>query len=281
MLKIFILGTSRTASKLYREILNKHQDVYILHEIMFDFRWKTDLHEIFQKHGVYKNRNNLDAALNEIYEKPYFRNFKTEYDNRDGLKNALQQLENFNWENVLTCLTELKARSLNKEVAGAKNPVHYSFAKKVLKNLNEVRVIYLLRDPRAIYASEIPMKFKDSQLSQFPRIKPAFLQRFLIFIYTNIEWIWAMITYKRVKNNVLFCKYEALVNDPKKIFNDVFEYCGLSFKEDYYTGLDVIGSSHQVNKNAGISKHGIDKWKNMLNGFEKLWFKILIGLFNY
>lgn len=281
MKKILILGTSRTASKLYKEVLNRNEDAYILHEIMFKFRFKIDVYSILKKHNVFNDKEKLNEALDEIYSKPFFRNLKTEYPDKERLIGEFQKLEKLNWQNTLNLFLELKAKELNKKITGAKNPVHFSFAPKVLRELNNVRILYLLRDPRSIYASEIPMKFKESELSQFPRLKNKFLQRLLIFVHTNIEWIWAMIIYKRIRKKILLCKYEDLVSNPDNMFQRVFNYCELPINKKYVKNIGVIGSSYVRNNEEGISKHGMEKWKNVLNKSEKVWFKILINLFNY
>jgi hypothetical protein len=107
------------------------------------------------------------------------------------------------------------------------------------------------------------------------------LQRILIFFYTNLEWIWAIIIYKRLKNKVLICKYEDLINGPDLQMSKVFEFCGLEYNKKYIEEVGVIGSSHVEDTSSGVSSHGVQKWKSMLNGFEKLWFKILIYIFKY
>lgn len=281
MKKILILGTGRTASKFYKEILKKNPEVCILHEIMFDFRLKTDIHSVFKKHNVYQNKEGLSSAFEEIYSKSFFRNLKDEYPDKDALISAFNALEEITWESSFNLLLEEKARLEDKSITGAKNPVHFTLTAKILKRIPDVNILYLMRDPRAIYASELPMKTKTSKLSQFPRIRNSIVQRILIFLYTNLEWIGSMIMYKRVKRRVLLCKYEELVTNREALVEKVFNYCGLPFKKEYLDQVGVIGSSHVKNTEAGVSAHGFEKWKELLNGFEKFWFKLLILIFNY
>lgn len=132
-------------------------------------------------------------------------------------------------------------------------------------------VIYLVRDPRALYALELPMQFKDSKLTQFPRIGIESIQRVMIFLYVNLEWIWLIITYKRFQNKDLLCRYEDLVNNPESDFRKIFEFCGVFYSDEFHKKLTVVGSSHEVDKNISISKHGL----------EKAWFNVLIKVFGY
>jgi len=288
MKKILILGISRTASKLFKEILNRNEDVVILHEVLFDFWYRTDMHSIFKKYGIYNSKDKLDQAFEEIYTKPYFKKLWIEYPEKNVLLETYKGMDKIDWTTALSTVIEKKARDLNRPVAGAKNPVHFSHTSKVLRELDEVKVLYLLRDPRAIYASEIPQKFRhDIPSAQFPIVRSRFLQRLLIFIHTNIEWIWALLIYRRVRKKVLLCKYEDLVSDSEMMMRRVFEYCDLSFSEQYLIDVPIINSSHvdkanQVEGNdVGFSSHGLKKWQNSLNSFERLWFGILVKIFRY
>lgn len=280
MKKILILGTGRTASKLYKEVLNRHEDIYILHELMFDFHLKKDIDFFLRKYHVYKHPENIKYALDDVYSLRYFRNFRDEYPNKEELFDLFKQKKELDWSEALNELVTYKAQKNNFKYAGAKNPVHFSFTPRVMRKFNDLKVLYLVRDPRSIYASEIPMKFKDSNLSQFPRFKNKFLQRTLIFLYTTLEWTWSMIIYKRVKHKVMLCKYEELVSDPHKVFQDVFKYLDIEYRNELTQNLSVIGSSYLKNS-PGMSEHGTEKWKTMLNLFEKVWFTTLIKLFNY
>lgn len=281
MKKIFILGLSRTASKLYREIINKSKDAYILHEILFSFRFKKDINSIFQKHRVYKDKTRLTDAVDEIYSLPYFRYLKWEFPEKEDFLKVFNNLDKLDWVNALNNILVQKAKSVERSITGAKNPVHFSYAKRILRNFSNVKMLYLVRDPRAMYASELPMKSGEYELSQFPKIKSRFVLRILIFIYINFEWIWAMIIYQRIKKYVLLCKYEDMILNPKETLSTVFNYCEINFLEEYLEGIPVINSSHNFNEAKGFSKHGLDKWKNVLNRFEIFWFKTLIKFFKY
>lgn len=280
MKKIVIQGTSRTASKLYREVLNSVDSVSILHEIVFDFQFKNDVHAVLKKHGAYGNKNSVRPAIDELYSNRYFRRLGDEYPDKETLIAPLEDQEELNWAKALDIFIEQKAVNEGLLISGAKNPVHSSYTKKLLDELDDVRVLYLTRDPRAMYASEIHQKLVKQGLSNFPQLKMRFLQRPLIFIHSSIEWIWSMRTYRRVHDRVVLCTYEELVTDPKDLFQRIFEFCGLEYSDRYLDGLSVINSSHNVD-GKGISKHGLEKWKNDLNAFERFWFTLLKRLFKY
>lgn len=280
MKKIIIQGTSRTASKLYREILNKVDDVVILHEIVFDFKFKNDVHSTLKKHKAYTIPKNIRPAINELYSNEYFKRIKAEYPDKETLISALEQQKNLNWGKALNVFIEQKAKNKNVKISGAKNPVHFSYTKKLLNKLENVKVLYLLRDPRAMYASEIHQKMVKQPLSNFPQLKLRFLQRWLIFFHSTIEWVWAIKTYRKVRNEVILCRYEELVNEPDKLMKRIFQFCDLIYSKSYLEELSVINSSHNVN-NKGISTHGIEKWKRELNSFEFFWFSALKKIFKY
>jgi len=280
MEKIFIQGTSRTASKLYREVLNRVEGIYILHEMNFDFRVKEDVHKIFKKYKVYDFPQNIKFAIDEIYSNPFYKRIQKEYPDKNILINALERQKEVNWCSALSLIVETKARKENKKVAGAKNIVHFSFTPNLVRNLRDAKVLYLLRDPRAMYASEIVQKTTGMRYSKFPKTRSEKIQRVLTFFHTTIEWVWALMIYKQVKGKVFLCKYEELVNNPDGLFVRLFDYLGLSWSNEYLKGLSVISSSHRIN-DQGISRHGIEKWRQDLNVFESSWFNFLMKVFGY
>jgi len=278
MRKIVIQSTSRTASKLYRDILNKVEGVVILHEIVFDFRFKKDVHAVLKKHSAYTHRENIRPAIDELYSINY--RLGEEFPDKETLIRPLESQDGLDWAKALSIFLEQKAINEGMSIGGAKNPVHSSYTKKLLDELDDVKVLYLLRDPRAMYASEIYQKLTRHPLSNFPQLRLRFLQRPLIFVHSSIEWIWAMKTYRKVQDRVMLCTYENLVTDPKSLVQRMLEFCELEYSDEYLQGLSVIGSSHQVEEK-GISKHGIDKWKSNLNALERFWFTALKKLFRY
>ena len=281
MKKILILGLSRTASKLYRTVLNRHEGVYILHEIVYDQKFKRNIAKIINENGGFSNENAFANSIEELYTNKFFHELAVEYPDQQKLLEKVNARKTSDWAGTLTAILEAKADILGKSVAGAKNPVHFSLTPKVLRELEDIKVLYLLRDPRAIYASEIPKKMVPNPTSNFPLLKIKFLQRLLILIHVSIEWSWAMIIYKRVKRNVLLCKYEHLVDEPEDLFKKIFTYCDLSFHPSYLSEVPVIQSSHKRNVNTGFNKAGKENWKNTLSFSERQWFKLLTFLFRY
>lgn len=280
MKKILIQGTSRTATKLYRTVLNRVPNVYIQHEINFDFRWKKDIHSVLKKHGAYNKKENIRPAMEAIYNDPFFKRVVNEYPDKNILINALEKQEKLTWGNVLNVFLQERSKIIDKQVTGAKNPVHFSYTRKVMKEMDDVRVLYLLRDPRAMYASELYQKMTKQRYSKFPQLKIRFLQRSLIFFHTTIEWVWAVSVYNKNRKCVVLCRYERLVNEPEELFKDIFSHCDLPFSKEYLDDLSVINSSHKVS-DKGISNHGIDKWRQKLNAFERFWFKTIMKFLDY
>lgn len=280
MKKILIQGTSRTATKLYRKVFNNVPDVYLQHEINFDFRFKKDLNQIFKKYKAYNSTKGFLKAIDKIYEDPFFKRVENEYPDKKVLINSLEKARPLSWEKALAVFLEEKSRIEGKNVCGAKNPVHFSFTKRALKKLDDVKVLFLIRDPRAMYASELHQKMDKQRYSGFPQLKIRFLQRMLIFIHVNLEWIWALKTYKKVRRNVVLCKYENLIKEPEKLMKRIFSHCEIPFDLKYLENISVFNSSHKVT-GKGVSDHGINKWKDELNRFEKHWFRVLISVFGY
>lgn len=245
-----------------------------MHEIVFDFRFKNDVNAVLKKHNAYFDSKNIRNAINALYSDKYFKRIKAEYPEKETLIDALEKQDKLDWAKALNAFIEQKAINENKQISGPKNPVHSTFTKRLLNSLTNVKVLYLLRDPKAMYASEIHQKKVKQPLSNFPQLKIKFLQRPLVFFHTTIEWINAVKMYKKISDKVILCKYEELVNQPQELMKRIFDFCELEYSDKYLEEISVINSSHSVN-NKGISKHGIDKWNKDLYTIERLWFNLL------
>ena len=97
----------------------------ILHEIVFDFRYKNDIHAIFKKHSAYSKKENIRPAIDEIYSNIYFKRVKAAYPDKETLINSLEKETNLNWAKALNVFLEQKGVNENVPISGAKNPVHY------------------------------------------------------------------------------------------------------------------------------------------------------------
>jgi hypothetical protein len=277
---IFIIGPSRTASKLYRAILNNHPEIHITHEINYRFRLKNDIYKLLKEYS--DDISYISSyMLNNLKYFPFLNQMSE--NEREEFKAEMDKLESPSDKELLDFLLAYNAKNKKKKYWGGKFPVHYSYLGYLLRYYPNAKVIFLTRDLRAIYASEKIKKqdFKRHKGSQWPRIKIKSLNILLIYFYCLLEWTWSTIIYKKYskKYNIKLYEYEKLITMPEQIVYDICDFVGIKATSAMLQNVSVIGSSYnsQNNKDLGFKKEAIYRWKEELNWFEKtsltIWMK--------
>ncbi|REG89971.1 sulfotransferase family protein [Winogradskyella sediminis] len=271
---IFIIGVSRTGSKFYMQLLNSHPDICILPELMFKHPHKKDL---FSEVELKLQENNLEALVESLYlfkERATYTNTIKLVD-RELLKSNLANLEYLKPYTVLNSILKLAALSKNKKQYGAKFPIHYSYTAELLHANKNSRIIYLTRDPRAIFYSDYRKK-RDEQKNignNFP-IKGMLLKPAVLF-YTILEWKKSMTLFKKMKKSKLgerikLFKFESIIIEEEQVIKSIAKF--IDEKPDSFSteNMKIMDSSFS-------EKPKLNRWKNNLNTIEKLIFKISIG----
>lgn len=134
------------------------------------------------------------------------------------------------------------------------------FVPAFLKTYPESKSIIMLRDPRAVLASNNVTEAK------YPVIFMARQWRKLAFLAAYCK--------KHFPNRVDVLKYEDLVTNPEKEVKDVCEFLNIDFEEkllDLSKYLDGDNNpwrqntSYDSKKVSGISSESLNKWKNVLD----------------
>lgn len=279
---IFIIGPGRTASKLFRDILNRNEKVNITNEINFKFRVKTDVFKLLKE-----STGDISKVSDYMVKHPPYFHFLTEYnDEEKGLfKEELDKLNTTDEKQVLDFLLSYNAKKENKEIWGSKFPVHYSYLKYLLNLYPECKVIFLSRDLRGLYLSDKIKKqdYKRHIGSQWPKIKFKPLNITLIYLYCVLEWCWSILIYRkyRKKYNLKLFKYENLIHNPSESVKRLSEFLDILITPEMIKDVSVIGSSFEGKTSKGFEKKAINRWKSELNFFEKVSLKMIMYLFQY
>ncbi len=268
--RIFILGVGRTGSQMMMNVLNKHSKIFIDNEINFLLRFKRDIVSEVKKIGDLKNDDNVLRLVNILYSDKIRRDYpimgkipKEEF--KEKFLSSDRSLKS-----LFALIIDLKADLENKEISGAKFPVHFSYLTLLHSWFPEAKIIFLTRDPRAIYASELEMKKRRTYESQFPIRDKSPFYRLAVMSYVIVQWIWAQRIYfkYRKKYNLYLSKYEEFVQHPEVSIKKICNYIGVDY-EPSMLDIMVQDSSHEKEKKKGINTSTIDKWKHKLNKFEK------------
>ena len=268
--KIFILGVGRTGSQMMMNVLNKHSKVFIDNEINFLLRFKRDIVSEVKKIGNLENDENVSKLVDVLYSDKIRRDYPImgKIPKEEFRKKFLSSDRTL--KSLFSLMIDIKADLENKEITGAKFPVHFSYLSLLHSWFPDSKIIFLTRDPRAIYASELEMKKRRTYESQFPIREKSPFYRLAVLAYVVLQWNWAQRVYfnYQKKHRIFLSKYEEFVLHPEEQIRKICNFLDIDFEQEM---LDIVlqDSSHEKEAKRGFNTTTVEKWRYKLNGFEK------------
>ena len=286
---LHVTGMFRSGTTLVARMLNAHPKIILASDPLFEF-FKTFRNEIFLQNNI--KINDLDRPLdsnfklqnrikNEKFEKINFDvdiKFTDLNELTEKIKNRSQPyspiysslLKPFSGKNFRLILEsalktiEKSYHKDNSKVLGFKTVWTEQFASTILNEFNgSSKVIFIIRDPRAVVASNFvktdrryPLEFLIRQWRK---------SVCYAILYSKII--------KKFKHNSLIIKYEDLVSRPDQITRKITDFLGVEYDNilmdpsKYKNGNNEPwqqNTSYSHAKNQFNTK-SIDKWKDVLD----------------
>lgn len=241
---VFIVGVSRSGTTLLRRILDRHpllaiatENHYLGHLLSREgarhyFRRVGDLHD--------------DAAVRELVElihsdgfqrrsrlrevSPYWRwlTAKVEREDIEGRLLASDRSE----RGIFEAFLRVYADRRGKVVIGEKTPAHLNYVETLLDWFPDGRVIHMVRDPRAIYMSEIRRRSEYAASAPY-RWLVAVPRLMRTFILLQTIWTWAgaehrhRVLSRRYPDRYLAIRFEDLVAQPDATVASICAFIGV------------------------------------------------------
>ena len=267
---LFILGISRTGSKFYMQLLNTHREVSILPELLFQHPMRRCLERDLRRHlsGSPDPESVLEFVRSQRYKDTYVESVgKLE---GDEFVAQLKQATGTTTLNVLRAIVRAAGRGCR--IAGAKFPVHYSQGGRILSELPASRIIYLTRDPRDIYCSDLVMKTRRFRASAFLSVARALLAPFLL-VYTVLKWKHSLWLYRRWeamfgKDRIELFRYESIAADCLGAARSIAGFVGVDPAD---LDLDAVRTMDSSFSDGAFGP----RWKSSLNFVERAAFNLL------
>lgn len=149
-----------------------------------------------------------------------------------------------------------------------KTPSNVPYAEELFRLFPDAKLIHLLRDPRAVFASR----------------RRLLLDRYGAYTKAHRlvrEWNHSARQIERLRNyrdNCLVIRYEDLVRDSRGVMERICRFAGIDFLpgllEPTWAGSDWHGNSAYFNALNGIDKQPLDRWKKELSASEIWWVDI-------
>ncbi len=247
---IFVVGCERSGTTLLRSILDAHSRIAMTPETHFFSTWfpKGDLRlrSRFRERLILYAKSDHFAQLN--------------YPPEQFLADVAEWGREQNAGAIFAHILQTYQTSCKKPRVGEKTPYHYECVATFLRLFPNARIIWMLRDPRAVANSlkKTPWAGHRSPLG-------------LAFQWYHSTMLWSK---WRDHPNVLTIRYEDLVNTPDVTVRRVLSFVGEPYEEtlwlrrqkidDPQRGLTPWAREHYQSARRPITKSSLDAWHDQL-----------------
>lgn len=290
---LFIVGNARSGSTLLRHMLNNSPRIAIAPESHF-MRRARRLHlaerlagspTASDVVGVVDALYALDDASRTGYW-PWLRRhvsarvFAERFQRGDRSLAALFGL-------LMAYFAEQVRAPEQLQLIGEKSPEHLNDVPQLAAWYPNSIFVHTLRDPRAIFASELrrrregrwgPMRMRGpipGRLMHFGLLP-------LQLVHTTLAWRRAVkldaVYRESLGARYLLIRYEQLVREPRATLGRVCAAVGIPF-DPAMLAVDTIGSSFsdQRHAGAGLDPTAIDRWRQHVGRLPRTWFSLTLG----
>lgn len=280
---LFIFGMFRSATTMLARSLSAHSEITIASDPYFqyfksfrneiygpnisDFDFNSPLSDNFWDDNLPLDKiileGSLDVEMNHTTLEEVI-NLIKDYAGRDSEKiiPLLSSVKANNYKDLLSELITIIYEAYGKDstkFVGFKSTFSELFITPILRALPGSKIICVVRDPRAIFASQIVPK-KDYPLLYVVRQ----WRKSIEYILENIK-----------EENVIVVRYEDLVDNPEQFMKDMSKFIGIDYESDMINPskyLDGGGSSWSQNSSYDDSKNrqvinnkNKERWKEILS----------------
>jgi len=251
---IFIVGVPRSGTTLMTTLLSAHTHIAISPETHFLDEWLPR----YQPWCILQRTDHLQRFWQDWSSSARFSYFGV---GPEQVQQRLQAQGNVSFKALFQSLLEAYAISQGKPRWGEKTPMHYRHLQTLLNWYPDARIIWMIRDPRAVVASLLPLPWASNSARSNAQHWLRSLQLF--------ERRWQQ------DDRVLLVRYEDLVAIPEQTMIQVCDFIGEAYDPSMISNRSEQTSpiinrcswaeNHLKQALQPISHHGLHKWKRRLN----------------
>ena len=289
---IFIVGVSRSGTTLMRRILDKHSRIGIATENHFlghllpwegtrhYFPRLGDLHDDATVHAlvelIYSGALQRRSRLREL--SPYWRWLTSKVPPEDI--EAYVLASDRTDRGLFEAFLRIYADRRGKAVMGEKTPAHLDYVDELLAWFPDARIVHCLRDPRAIFVSELRRRTGHAAGVPYRQLAmvPALLSRFVLL---QVVWAWARAVHqhrrlvRRYPDRYRLVRFEDVVAQPEATLDDLCAFLGLE-AEPRMLEQKVTSKGARVGS-AGFDAGAADRWRSHIDGGAQAAIELLVG----
>ncbi|OGW37694.1 MAG: hypothetical protein A2Y97_05565 [Nitrospirae bacterium RBG_13_39_12] len=149
---IFVVGMPRSGTTLISAMLTSHPNIAISPETHFLSEWIRR----YRRLDVRREKD-FNKFWGRFGDSSFFRNLQLD---AETVRNQILSSGDHDYKDIFSTILKLYAEKKNKRRWGEKTPTHYAHIHQLLEWHPESRIVYMVRDPRAVVASRLDMSEK-------------------------------------------------------------------------------------------------------------------------
>lgn len=289
---IFIVGVSRSGTTLMRRILDKHSRIGIATENHYlgHLLAREGARRYFRRVGDLRDDDAVRALVELIYSgelqrrsrlrelSPYWRWLTSKVPRRD-IEAALLASDRSE-RGVFAAFLRIYADRRGKAIAGEKTPAHLAYVETLLEWFPDGRVIHCMRDPRAVYVSELRRRREHAVGLPYRQLAaiPPLLERFVLL---QVVWAWAVAVHRhrvlqrRFPDRYRLLRFEDLVAAPVETLGGLCDWLGVP-AEPRMLEQKVTSRGARVGA-AGFDADAADRWRADIDPGARSAVEVLLG----
>jgi hypothetical protein len=289
---VFIVGVSRSGTTLMRKVLGSHSRIAVAAENHFlghllpwegarvylrragDLRDDAAVRRLVEL--VYAGRLQRPTWLRE--PSPYWR-WLTRSVPRADLETRLLVAERSE-RGVFSTLLRTYADRRHKAIMGEKTPAHVGWADTLLGWYPGGRIVHMVRDPRAVYVSELRRRLEHPVSVPYRwLVHVPLLMR--VFVLHEVAWAWAGAVRhhrdlsRRYPGAYRMVRFEDLVRDPDATITGVCDFLGVAM-EPALLRQRVVSKGSRVGER-GFDAGAAERWRSTIGRGAERWLRVLLG----
>lgn len=292
---VSIVGASRSGTTLMERTLDSHSQLSIAAEnnYMGHLIRREGIRFKLRRLGSLRDDAVVERAVDFLYSGEfrkrsiqnnwgYWRWLKRNVP-REDLIEALLRTDRSERAFFETCLAQYRDAT-GKQVIGEKTPSHFLYVDDLLRWFPGGRVVHMMRDPRAVFASEIGRRQgqirdgKDIGLFDHLARSPRAMRLALMALVTR-SWgqsaARASRALKQHGDRYRVQSFEALVANPEQQLEELVDFLGVPLESAMLDRV-VVSRGHSLGA-SGFDAQAADRWRSKLTPREAQWFERTLG----
>jgi hypothetical protein len=289
---IFIVGISRSGTTLTRRILDRNSRIAIAtenHYLGHLVPWEGARH-YFRRVGDLREDAAVRRLVRLIYSgefqrrsrfrelSPYWR-WLTDRVPRADIEARLLASDRSE-RGLFEAFLRIYADRRGKAIMGEKTPAHLAYVDTLLTWFPDARVIHCLRDPRAVYVSELRRRAEHATGFPYRELgrAPAVLEAFVLL---QVTWAWARAVNahrrlaRRYPDRYSVLRFEDLVTAPQKTLTELCSFLGVELEPRMLE--QRVTSRGALVGEAGFDAGAADRWRSSIRARQRWALERLLG----